>query len=107
MMRSVRRAARRRGSTDRKGFEWELGRNTLVNMELNVRLDEQDLERAKRISGITDPAAVVQHALREFVRLQVAAELIRLGGSDPSAKGPPRRRPPDFMNRPIEPDMDY
>jgi hypothetical protein len=88
------------GQATGKGFEWKLGRNALVNMDLNVRLDEQDLERAKRISGITDPAAVVQHALREFVRLQVAAELIRLGGSDPSARCPPVRRPPDFVNRP-------
>jgi len=71
-----------------------------MNMELHLRLSEQDVERASRLSGITDPAAVVQHALREYVRLRSAAELIRLGGSDPSAECPPVRRPPDFLNRP-------
>ena len=77
-----------------------------MNMDLHLRLDEHDLERARRLSGITDPAALVQHALREYVQLKSALELIRLGGSDPDAKGPPRRRPPDFQNRPIEPDLD-
>ena len=69
-------------------------------MEFRLRIDEQDFERASRMSGMTDPAAVVQHALREYVRLQAAVELIRLGGSDPTAECPPVRRPPDFLNRP-------
>ena len=76
-----------------------------MNMELHLRLSEQDVERASRLSGITDPAAVVQHALREYVRLRSAAELIRLGGSGDGCSPeeaclPPVRRPPDFLNRP-------
>jgi hypothetical protein len=77
-----------------------------MNMDLHVRLDEHDLERARSLSGISDPATLVQHALREYVHLKAALDLIRLGGSDPDAKGPPRRRPPDFENRPIEPDLE-
>ena len=78
-----------------------------MNMDLHLRIDERDIERAIRLSGISDPAAAVLHALREYVRLRSEMDLIRLGGSDPQAKGPPRRRPPDFENRPIEPDIDY
>ena len=81
-------------------------RNTLMIMDLHLRLDEHDLERARLLSGISDPAALVQHALREYVHLKASLDLIRLGGSDPDAKGPPRRRPPDFENRPIEPDLE-
>lgn len=74
-------------------------------MELHLRLSEQDLERASRLSGITDPAAVVQHALREYVQLRARMDLLRMGGSgDGCSPGegclPPVRRPPDFLNRP-------
>jgi hypothetical protein len=81
-------------------------RNSLMNMDLHLRLDEHDLERARLLSGIGDLAALVQLVLRDYVHLKAALDLIRLGGSDPDAKGPPRRRPPDFENRPIEPDLE-
>jgi hypothetical protein len=77
-----------------------------MNMDLHLRLDEHDLERARLRSGIGDLAALVQHVLREYVHLKASLDLIRLRGSAPDVKGPPRRRPPDSENRPIEPDLE-
>jgi hypothetical protein len=81
-------------------------RNSLMNMDLHLRLDEHDLERARLLSGIGDLAALVQHVLREFVHMKAALDLIRLRGSAPDLKGPPWPRPPDSENRPIAPDLE-
>ena len=61
-------------------------------MDIRIQLDETDLANARRASGITDPQALVAHALREFVQLKATLELIRLGGSDPDFTAPPRWR---------------
>ena len=76
-----------------------------MGMELHLRLNEQDLDRASRASGIADPAALVEHVLKEYVQLKARMELLRMGGSgggcSPDAAClPPVRRPPDFLNRP-------
>lgn len=62
-------------------------------MEIRIQLDDADLTNARRASGITDPQELVKHALREFVQLKATLDLIRLGGSDPDFKAPPRWRP--------------
>jgi hypothetical protein len=51
-------------------------------------------------------AALLQHPLREYLHLKAALGLIRLGGADPDAKGPPRRRSPNFESRPFERDLE-
>ena len=53
----------------------------------------EDLMRtASELTGLKDHDAVIDAALQAFVRQETAKELIALGGSDPDAKAPPRRR---------------
>ena len=74
-------------------------------MDLHLRLDEQDFDRASRASGIADPAKLVEHVLKEYVQLKARMELLRMGGTGGVCSLdadclPPVRRPPDFLNRP-------
>ena len=50
------------------------------------------MRTASELTGIKDHDAVIDAALQAFVRQETAKELIALGGSDPDAKAPPRRR---------------
>ena len=50
--------------------------------------------RARDISGITDQAELEKAAVTEFIHREAGKRLIALGGSDPNASAPPRRRPP-------------
>ena len=75
-----------------------------MNMDIHLRLDEQDLDRASRASGIADPAKLVEHVLKEYVQLKARMELLRMGGTGGACSLdagclPPVRRPPDFLNR--------
>lgn len=53
---------------------------------------EQLVERAAALTGIQDRALLLRHALETTIRQEAAKQLIALGGSDPEAKAPPRRR---------------
>lgn len=50
------------------------------------------IERARAITGIDDQDDLLRHALATTIRNETAKNLIALGGSDPSAKAPRRRR---------------
>jgi Arc/MetJ family transcription regulator len=56
-------------------------------------LDEALLGEAQRLTGITDRAAVVHEGLRALIQRESARRLARLGGTEPSLRGPARRRP--------------
>ena len=76
-----------------------------MNMELRLQLDDKDLNAARTYAGLSDPAALVQHVLREYVQLKARMELLRLAGSGggctpESGCLPPVRRPPDFRSEP-------
>lgn len=64
-----------------------------MHMEVRMRLDEADVAKASRLTGITDPEQLVRHALRRFVQLEAMGELARMRGTDPGFTIPPRRRP--------------
>jgi Arc/MetJ family transcription regulator len=61
-------------------------------MRTTIDLDEQLLERAQRITGTQELAALIHEALRALIASEGAMRLARLGGSDPHAKAPVRRR---------------
>jgi len=56
-------------------------------------MDDELLAKAQEYTGIKEKSALVREALRALVERESARRLALLGGSDPKAKAPPRRRP--------------
>lgn len=67
-------------------------------MQTTIDLKDELLVRAMMIAESQDAREVIQLALRAFIARENARQIIALGGSDPDAKGAPRRRPPNFIN---------
>ena len=61
-------------------------------MRTTVNLDDELLERAAQLTGRTERSALLRMALEALVAQESARRLARLGGSDPDAAAPPRRR---------------
>lgn len=64
-------------------------------MRTTITLDEKLLKDAEGLTGIKGTSALVSEALRALVAREAARELIAMGGSDPNAELPRRRRPWD------------
>ena len=64
-------------------------------MQVNIQLDEQDIERARRLTGIEDVQELLPEVLKRFSQQETAMRLIRMGGTMPNLQIPPRRRPED------------
>jgi Arc/MetJ family transcription regulator len=62
-------------------------------MRTTLILDPELLSRAQAISGIREKTGVVHEGLRALVARESARRLAALGGSDPRAAAPRRRRP--------------
>ena len=62
-------------------------------MRTTVTLDDELLAKAEKYTGIKERPALLHEALRSLVAREAARRLAKLGGSDPRAKLPPRRRP--------------
>jgi Arc/MetJ family transcription regulator len=60
---------------------------------MTIDLDEQLIEEARRITGIQETSALLHQGLRALIARESARRLVRLGGSDPRANAPRRRRP--------------
>jgi Arc/MetJ family transcription regulator len=67
-------------------------------MRTTINLDDDLIAAAVEYTGIEDRAALIRHAMKTLVALEAGRRLARLGGRDPNAKAPPRRRPPLFIN---------
>jgi len=61
-------------------------------MRTTINLDEQLVEEAKRVTGTQERTALIHEGLRALIAKESARRLARLGGSDPHAKAPRRRR---------------
>lgn len=59
----------------------------------NVAVDEELLEKARRITGIEDRTDLVHTGLRALIQRESARWLARLGGSEPGLQQVHRRRP--------------
>jgi Arc/MetJ family transcription regulator len=68
----------------------------LMHMRTTLNIDDELLEKAMELTGLKEKTAAVHAGLRELIRRENARRLIALGGSDPKARAPERRRPPDF-----------
>ncbi|HWA91749.1 MAG TPA: type II toxin-antitoxin system VapB family antitoxin [Rhizomicrobium sp.] len=62
-------------------------------MRTTVTLDDELVKKAMRYTGIRERGALIEAALTALVQREAARRLAALGGSDPRAKLPPRRRP--------------
>lgn len=61
-------------------------------MRTTVTLDDDLLERARRLSGVEERGALLRAALEALIELESARRLARLGGAEPGIEDTPRRR---------------
>jgi Arc/MetJ family transcription regulator len=61
-------------------------------MRTTLNIDEQLLEEAQRLTGVSERAALVREGLRALIERESARRLARLGASEPKLKSTPRRR---------------
>lgn len=61
-------------------------------MRTTVTLDDDLLEKATKLTRIEERPALLREALKALIERESARRLARLGGSDPAATAPPRRR---------------
>ena len=62
-------------------------------MRTTINLDDQLVEEAQRMTGTQERTALIHDGLRALIAREGARRLAKLGGSDPKAKAPRRRRP--------------
>lgn len=61
-------------------------------MRTTVTLDDEIVEKARELTGVSETSALVRAGLEALVRVESARRLAALGGSDPDAEAPARRR---------------
>jgi hypothetical protein len=61
-------------------------------MRTTVTLPDAVLDEARALTGITETGALLRAALETVIRVESARRLAALGGSDPAATAPARRR---------------
>lgn len=61
-------------------------------MRTTMDLDDDLVKKAAEYSGIKQKTALVEEALRQMIRFEAGKRLAALGGTDPGAWAPPRRR---------------
>jgi len=61
-------------------------------MRLTLSLDDTLVARARAMTGLAETSALVREALKALIARESGRRLSRLGGSEPDAKAPPRRR---------------
>jgi Arc/MetJ family transcription regulator len=65
----------------------------MMHMRTTLILDDSLVEKAKRLTGLSEKTAVVHAGLRALIAQRSAARLVELGGSERRARAPRRRRP--------------
>lgn len=63
-----------------------------VAMRTTVTLDDDLLERAEELTGVSERSALIRDAVELLVRIETGRQLAALGGSDPGAEAAPRSR---------------
>jgi len=61
-------------------------------MRTTVTIDDDLLETARNLTGITERSALLRQGLEALVRVESARRLAALGGTDTAATAAPRRR---------------
>jgi Arc/MetJ family transcription regulator len=62
-------------------------------MRTTIAIDDELFAKAQEFAGVTEKSAVIREALKAFVEREAARRLARMGGAQPDAKAPRRRRP--------------
>lgn len=62
-------------------------------MRTTLSLDDDLLEKAQALTGVSEKSALVREALKALIARESARRLARLGGSEPQLRPIPRRRP--------------
>jgi metal-responsive CopG/Arc/MetJ family transcriptional regulator len=61
-------------------------------MRTTVNLDDALLDRARKLSGLSERSSLLREALQALIQRESARRLARLGGTEPQLRAPPRRR---------------
>ena len=67
---------------------------TYMHMRTTLILNDRLLERARRMTGITEKTALVHAGLEALITRESGRRLAALGGSMPGLEAPTRRRSP-------------
>jgi Arc/MetJ family transcription regulator len=62
-------------------------------MKATIAIDDELFAKAQEYTGLQGKSALVREALKALVEREAARRLARMGGMQPDAKVPPRRRP--------------
>ena len=69
-------------------------------MRTTLTLDDELLARAHEMPGVAERSTLIHIGLRLLIQHEAARRLALLGGSDATAKAPPRRRSALIPTRP-------
>ena len=61
-------------------------------MRTTLALDDDLVAKAQDFTGLKEKSALVREALTALIERESARRLARLGGTEPAATPPPRRR---------------
>lgn len=64
-----------------------------MQMRTTLNIDRELLERARRLSGITEKTALLHAGLEALIARESARRLAALGGTEPALRRTRRRRP--------------
>lgn len=62
-------------------------------MRTTIALDDELMAKAQAFTALREKSSLVRKALKALIERESARRLARLGGSEPSLKAAPRRRP--------------
>lgn len=68
-------------------------------MRTTINLDRALVEKARELTGTQERTALIHAGLRALIERESARRLALLGGTDPEAKAPERRRMLEDINR--------
>ena len=63
-----------------------------MHMRTTLNIDDELLEQAARLTGITEKTALVREGLQALIARESARRLAALGGKEPKLRPVPRRR---------------
>jgi Arc/MetJ family transcription regulator len=63
-------------------------------LRTTATIDDALMAEAARLTGETEPAALIRLAVETLIRTEAARRLAALGGTDRTATAAPRRRDP-------------
>jgi Arc/MetJ family transcription regulator len=68
------------------------GPEELETMKATIAIDDELFARAQEYAGVKEKSAVISEALKAYIQIEAGRRLARMGGTEPDAKAPPRRR---------------